>query len=315
MLYTDADFVTAAQLAESDKDVARIAIVESITIATVISRTLGRAGQDLLSQAMSHGVIGSAGLSGNHLARVLNTGQSMNAPVIRLGQVVVHSLSPGYESPLATWALFRILEEFYLEAMSRKPQDDYFSDKAESYRDRGRNAWRVAASQGIPVVLVPIPCPGAVHEPDSGTWSVANLSAVTAGSGAQQVLTVAITYVGDAYVSATDQGNAESGLSAQATITVAANKVLHIDIASLHPPTGSVSVGTSQNQWVNMAAVGWNVYVSVTGGIFYLQNASPIPIATKSYQLTGAAAVSGSQSGNGQFPDMNVTIQRRLNRA
>jgi len=56
-------------------------------------------------------------------------------------------------------------------------------------------------------------------------------------------------------------------------------------------------------------ATGWNVYVAGADGVFWLQTAQPLPLATMSVTLS-VIANSGVQAGTGQIPDAALTMQR-----
>jgi hypothetical protein len=167
------------------------------------------------------------------------------------------------------------------------------------------------------VVLIPLPCPGALREFDAGTFGDSNVSAGGAGShDAGGDYRMAVTWVGQSYVSPAKKANAESAGSAKVSITTAAGELLTVSIAGLTPPTlDPPAVGTAEGLYTRMPAVGWNVYVGAATGELYLQNAAPLPLATTTYTLADAPVLSGSRLEPGQFSDYSFAWQHMLQRS
>jgi len=172
------------------------------------------------------------------------------------------------------------------------------------------------------VVIQPLACPGAVREFQAGTWGTANLSGTGSGSTetGNPAYDVAITWVAiPGYISQVNRGNSESAPSATATgFNVPAGQFLTVSIASLNPPTGTIpsAVGTASGIYTPLGATHWNIYAGKTGGTLYLQNPSPIPVATQSYALTGVVQqVNSNPVWVGQAPDYNYAFQNMLFRA
>jgi hypothetical protein len=47
----------------------------------------------------------------------------------------------------------------------------------------------------------------------------------------------------------------------------------------------------------------------------WLQNATPIPIATKSYSMSALPVLTGNLMGAGQYADLNLFFMRTISRA
>lgn len=267
---------------------------------------------------------------------------------LRMGQIVMNDLYQGdilpgsaLWGPLRTWLTYWAITLGYRHLTGRVTQStDRYQQNYNNYRRYvGGEKWNILASTGLPYVRVPLPAPGAIFEQGSGRWTAANLSQVVPGSGspAGGNFYVAITWVAQGssngsglYVSPLKTGNAESGPSQIAptlnttllSTTISSGNVLSIDITSLNPPTGTVNpaqasiTGVSQG---TMIATGWNIYVGVGDGgnppaYLYLQNSTPIPIATKTHALTGDPVLSGYTMGAGQYPDANMGIPNTMMR-
>jgi hypothetical protein len=174
---------------------------------------------------------------------------------------------------------------------------------------------------GVPIVGRPLAAPAANTDNYGGTFSANNLTLVDGTNPSFiQPLRIALTYVdaSDAslYVSADAPNNAESHRSPLASITPQTGKVVQVSIASLVPPDGKQHPASALLHLIApLKATHWNVYCSVNGGIFYLQNAQPIPISTLTYTLLGTPQTSGHVLRFGQYPDRHLTIQKTRQRA
>lgn len=312
MLLTDDVLISQADLVTVDSEVTDVATAESITIDGTNGLSWKAHGEcaDFLLSAMQSfgGPLGGPTISGTHLAHVYNTGggYAVRIPRIQRHQIVTHSpLNASLWSPLKRWAIQKALVLFYRSAFNRNVNDRYASKLEEYERALRMDYWPALKSNGLPVVVTPLSAPAAVFEPNSGTWSASNLSSVPGGATAQTAYYVAITYTGSGYVSASSKGNAESAPSQKLQFTVPLDELLKIDITSLVPPTGAQDPSTLvYGAYSPMAATGWNVYVGSNDTDLYLQNASPIAIATKTYTLSAAPTLSGTRLQLGQFPDL-----------
>jgi hypothetical protein len=89
-----------------------------------------------------------------------------------------------------------------------------------------------------------------------------------------------------------------------------------VTIAGLNPPNGQAPINVALGQGIVVPgnASGWNLYVGQSGQTLYLQNSTPIPIATQVYTMSGAPTLSGYPLLAGQYPDQYLTLQRMLMR-
>jgi hypothetical protein len=318
MTLTDSDIITQADLVGVDPEVDKTAPNESIDVPTAI-----RLGMESVIHTIStryqgfSGYLMSPGSSAGHNAAVMNTySTAVSRPRVRPNQVVGIGPDPARRE-MHTWIKYASLYAFYRSAYHRKI-DDRYEKKMLFYGLENNQARDRLDATGLPVVLSPIPCPGAVRELNVGTWGAANVSA--GGSGSTEPggrsLDVAITWVGAGYVSAAKPANQESAGSPMLTQAMLASQVVSVNIASLNPPNGLIGmIGTADGVFGQIPATGWNVYVGLFDQVMWLQNASPIPVATKTFTLPNAPVLSGSPLGYGQFPDYNFASARMIQRS
>ncbi len=319
MTLTDSDIITQADLVAVDPEVAKTAPNESIDVPTAI-----RLGMESVIHTIAmryqgfSGYLMSPGSSAGHNAAVMNTySTAVSRPRVRPNQVVGLGPDPARRE-MHTWIKYASLYAFYRSAYHRKLTEDRYEKKMEFYGGEQNQARDRLDATGLPVVLSPIPCPGAVRELNVGTWGAANVSAGGSGSTepGSRSLDVAITWVGAQYVSPAIPANQESAGSPTIAQAMLTGQVLSVNIASLNPPNGLVGmIGTADGVFGQIPAIGWNVYVGLFDQIMWLQNASPIPVATKSYTLSNAPVLSGNPLGYGQFPDYNFASARMIQRS
>lgn len=326
MLWTDSHtWINTQDMVGIEPEIQKVALTEQIRLDGsdgMIRRGMTEAALALTSLMQSfdnlYAMSSGDGITFAHLAAVANTGTGgvFTRQRALLSQIVVHGAYTGYNSVLRQWVAQKILATFYASAVERKmAASDRYSQKLDRIeRDLTYRYEGYLMNTGIPIVAVPLPCPGAKLEPNSGTWSSANVSAVAGGIATSAAYDVAITYVGSKYKSQTDQQNSESALSEIVRFTIPDSSRLSISIASLMPPTFTQQGATLQfGGYTRMAAAYWNIWVGAAGGTLYLQG-SPIPIGTTSYTLTGAPVLSGYTSHNGQEPNGNMLLGRSLGR-
>lgn len=325
MLFTDSDIITADQIAVLDPECKAVAASEKPSIVlegdnSIIRHTIDEAGNQLESKYQNFsGYLISPGINLNHAAAVMNIlSTAINRPRMRLNQVVAVPPDPT-KSALQRWLEAYALRNLYRAAFARfSKNEDRYQKKFEFWDSEAQTAWSRLISQGIPVVLQPLPCPGALREFGAGLFQD---GAVTAGgSGSTDPgdrYGVAITWTGSAYVSPSNKNNAESAGSARVFVTTTAGQLLSVSISALTPPGATLpAVGTADNIYTQQAATGWNIYASGPGASgMYLQNASPIPVATKSFTLPDKPVLTGPILTAGQFPDYNFAFQNMLHRA
>ena len=322
MLFTDADVITTDDLIVLDPECTKVATAESITIdgySSIIRHALEEIGNRLMNLYQNYsGYYVSPGMNLAHVAAVNNIGStSVSRPRMRLNQVVALSPDPS-QRHFKHVLEYKSLRLLYRAAFARfSKQTDRYQRKMDFYDGEEKSAWSDLLSVGVPIVLVPLPCPGAIRELGAGTFNAAAVSASgSSSSEAGNTYDVSITWTGADYQTPLVRKNNESAGSAIVTHTVAAKQVLTVSIAALTPPTISpANVGTADGLYTQMAATGWNVYVGLAGETQYLQNATPISVSTTSHTFTDAPVLSGYAIQPGQFPDYNFAYQRVFSRA
>lgn len=327
MLFTDSDIITAADLLAVDGEAQRVASSEQPPLAlegagSIIRNAVEEAGQEIRARFQNFsGYLVSPGINVNHVAAVLNIlSTAINRPRMRLNQVVAWDPDPA-KGLFKNWLRYRALFQLYRNAFSRFLKNtDRYERKMLLYEDQAKTQWSRLTADGIPVVLIPLPCPGAVRELGAGTFGTSNVTVGGSGStepGASYV--VAITWVVQpAYVSASNKGNAESAGSAQIAAAPTIGQRITVNTIGLNSPSSTLpAVGTADGLYTQMAATHWNVYVgaSTAGSPLYLQNGTPLPLSTTSYTLTDKPVLSGAVLTPGQFADYNFAFQNMLHRA
>jgi hypothetical protein len=322
LLFTDSDIITPGDLAVVDQEVITDATALNVTLSgpgSIIRRAVEEAGTEITAAFQNFsGYLVGLGISANHVAAVLNTlTTAINRPRARLNQVCALDPDPTHLH-MKRWLEYRALTGFYRSLYHRKVEDR-FEKKMNNYRAEANFAWSNLTSNGLPIVLQPLACPGALRELGSGTWGPSNVSASGTGSSEiGHVYDVAITWVNSqGYVSWANNGNGESAPSAIVTLSAITRSVLTLALAGLNPPNGTIpqNLGTADGIYTPQPATGWNVYVGITGQTLWLQNATPIPIATTGYTLADAPTLTGNPMGQGQHPDYHFAFQQVLWRA
>lgn len=323
MLFIDADPIQAADLARVDPEAVDVAGTLEIPLTGdggIIPQATTEAADLLLAALQSFSNYpGGAGLSGNHMAAVYNTGTGAQQSRYKLYQVAVdNSDYPAMRSPIQTWMLYLTLALFYRSAANRKASDRY-ARKYEQYAQDTRLAWGRLQQKGIPVVLTCFPAPGAVYYPNAGIFGAGQVSAVSGAGSFAGTVSVRVCWVDTVNYDATkpDRGNAESGPSAAIPLDIPAGYLVRLDITKLTPPNGiPAPVGISSGTVPVAVAGGWNVFVSSDdSGVYYLQNSSPIPVATKTYTLAADPVTGTAVMRPGQYPISNVYFFDQINRA
>jgi hypothetical protein len=322
-LLTDSDIISTADLQAIDPECVKVASSQNppITLSgvpSIIHQTLAEACSDITARFQNFtGFLVSPGVNLAHMAAVSNVlSTSISRPRMRLNQVVATGPDPSRQD-VKLWLGFSALRALYRAAYARfTKEQDRFARKMEFYELEESRLWTNIRSSGIPIVLVPLPCPGALREPNPGTWGAANLAhGGSSSADPGSIWYVAITWTGAPYISPTVTGNAESGPSASETVTVLAKEVITVSISTLNPPgVTPTNVGTADGLYTQIQATGWNVYVGASASLMYLQNAAPIAIGTTSYTLADMPVLSGPIMGSGQWADYNWAIQNVLQR-
>lgn len=306
-LLTDSDFLTQSDLAAVDPEIPEVAAAELITVEgpQSIVRTAWEECANALTEKMQ--LFGAGNLTG------VSTFGSPR-PRLLLTQIVASDRYAGKLSLLQRWMLYYALGVFYRAAGARTVNDRY-PLKRETWEAEARKHWKSLVTSGLPIVHEALPCPGAVHEYNSGTWA---LSIVAGGAGSGGTFEVAITYADIArYVGPTNKRNAESGPGSRLALNVPASNLLRVSIAGLVPPSAATLYGgtPASGSFPALTATHWNVYAGAPSGTLYLQNASPIPVGTTEYTFAGDPVLTGYPLETGQVPDANfqfTTFMQRI---
>ncbi len=315
MLWTDAIFITSADLASVDGDIIPAAGSESITldgINGICQRSIEDSGLFLMSKMMGFaGFLAGTTLSANHLQAVFNIGTpAVQRSRILPDNIVVSGPNATYWSPLKIWAVHKALAYFYNSAANRNmAQMDRYAAKRDNFKKAIKaEHWPLFQGLGMPVTYKPMPAPAAVQAHNAGTFTISQVAGAGVATGSYDV---AITYI-DQSVPA----NNESNPSAVVTLVLTSGHLIKADITKLVPPNGMGSPADISRCIITpLNASGWNVYVGLTGQTLYLQNATPIPIAIKTYTLAADPTSTLAAVGLGQYPDQYLTIPDLMNRA
>jgi len=320
MLWTDRIFITEQDLLRMDAEVASVSTSEDITL-TGRNGNIRTAIEETALELMKNitvfgGIFGTGDVSSNHTAAVMNIGLGNPARLkASLQQVVVSGENFDSANWIKLWALHHALRIFYRGAMNRTTRDRY-EDKMRFYASEiTRRIEPTLFGLGLPLVLRPLSAPTAFFERNAGSFGATNLTNVADAAGTlNETVNVAVTYLsasGDGrYVSPTNKGNSES-------CSCPSGYVLSVDISTLNPPDGTQPLSQQLSCVISpLAATHWNIYVGQENSEdLYLQNASPIPIATTSYQLTADPQFEGYVLDPGQYPDRIMSIVKKRQRA
>lgn len=330
MLFVDRMFVTLNDLNVVDQEIADLSAKNNIpmgdTDSSLLRASVLSAGEELLShlQGFSGYLIGN-GCNSNALAAVLNiSSTAINRPRLLLNQLAVVEPNIARQA-VHRWVKYRALFEFYRALFHRRTSEERFAMKMDMYRDETKRNWGILKGRGIPVVMNPLSCPGAKWDYGAGIWGPSNVTIVSNIVGAGGSFKVAITYCSlPPYVSLSNQVGAESCYSLPITIDVATGNVLSVNLTGLNPPSGvmAVAIGTAEGVYPPLPATHWNVYIGLKDGDgsasnpLYLQNLTPIPIATTVYALSADPVVTGLNVANvGQPAQFDFSYQSVVSRA
>lgn len=326
MLWTDGLFVSVNDLLQIDSEVEDVAEAEEISISGrygAIATAITEATQPLHEMLVAFGgYLGGGDVSPNHIAAVMNVGLGSAVRYRALpNQIVVSGETDLVWGHMRKWVSHLALSIIYRNANNRTVKDRYES-KMRAYKSEINRSILPAVRQlGIPLVIRPLSAPGALFERNSGDWDESNVG-TTAGSGTldDQVVEVAVTFVdmtdASLYVSSTVKHNAESAGSDKIKVMLTTGNVVTVDISSLNPPDGTQPRSLQiMCVMAPLTATHWNVYVGKSGKNLYLQNGTPIPIATKVHTLSGDPTFSGSILDSGQYQERRISISNLRQRS
>ncbi len=267
------------------------ASAQEIDLTASIRRGIEEAGRYLEANMISFSTyVSSQDLSSNHFNAVHYTGTQPNARRrFSLEQIVVDGRNANY------WSA----------------EDDRYEAKYDMYKLRDeREMWPLFKDTGLPVVTRPMPRPAAAQARDGGSWT-ASLADLMGGS-LNIAVKVAVSFVDQTlYVSPTNAKNGQSALSDSQTVVLATGKGLTVDVTDLTFPDGTLPPEQMARGFIDpLVASGWNIWVGTTTGPMYLQNASPIPAATKTFTFSADPIFAGFKSGLGQYAEAYYTIPK-----
>lgn len=325
MLFTDGPFITPEDLNSIDGEFIELARDNGILVDgssnSLLTRSTLAAGAELTAKIQNFsGYLVGVGVSSNHLAAVLNVlSTAINRPRMFLQQIPVTEPNPT-RMAVIEWVRYYCLYHFYQNMFFRNVKEDRFELKMKHYEREKKRRWKELSGNGIPVVLSPFSCPGAVWDYGSGTWSQSNVtSASTLASTAGGVFYVTITWVQlPSYGGPTNPNGNESGGSVPMPSAIGPNEVISVNLSNLNPPTGLMqpAIGTAQGVYPPQVATNWNVYVGNSPtGPFFLQNQAPILITTTTYNLASDPVLSGPIQNPGQPAQYDYSVQNMLWRA
>lgn len=314
MLYTDAPFITEDDLIKIESEIPNVAQVSDIDLDDHIQLCIDEFGDWLQAQQVTFsGYIPPFNVPSTASYALVNTlTQASNRTRVSLSQILsTDGDYPGKWSPVKRAAVYQAVAKFYRQASSRKEVDRY-EKKWELYRKELAQVYMPRLKmRGVPIVNRPMAAPAAYQEVGSGTFGDSNLTSLNSIS----VLTgdphieIVVTWIdGRYYTSPTQNMNAESGPGPIATIQLHAGDFAVVDISTLNAPNGQYRPSAIANiPIVPLNASGWNVYASIAGGPFFLQNATPIDYATKTFTVN-PLVTTGSQLSSGQYADLWIPI-------
>jgi hypothetical protein len=303
-LFTDSDHVTQADMQAVDAELPQVTVPQKLTLEGPLG--IIRANWDecagLLSRALAH-----RSSPGMDPVMAFHT-RAISA--VQLHQV---TLAPQYAnsvSPWKRWLIYEALRRVYRAATQRNANNDRFEAKFLQYGEDADSSWRRACSFGLPIVNAPLSAPGSLHDLGAGVWSASNMTAIAQTATAERVLYVAITWS-----DSTATSNNESAPSEAIAIPLTSTQGVRISIAGLTPPgTAPHPSSRAGGYYATRKATHWNVYAGENVSDLRKQNASPIALATQTYDLTGALT-SGALVGDGQTYDILEPITNIIYRA
>lgn len=317
MLWTDGDFITAADLLSEESEIQDDADALDISLTGtngIVRRGIEEAGRWLENQLVSFTTyISSNDMSANHLAAVFYTGSVPNQRRrTTLDQIVVSGRNYQYWSEVKIWAVSWVLKKFYITASNRTKEDKY-STKRDYYTDRlVQEMWPSLKQSGMPIVYRPMPAPDGAQLRNPGTWT----ATATSGAGTTTAsYDVAISFVDSSRFTAEGSPlnqNGEGQPSQVQTVAITPGNVIQVNIQGLNLPNGAVSLSDIARGFVvPLNANQFNIWVGLTGETLYLQTPTPIPTSinqldagTGIYTLASDPVLSGySTAGANPTPN------------
>ena len=238
MLWVDSRLVSVEDLLSVDSEVKDIAEAESLVLTgdnSVINRGVDDAGS-VLRRHLNLGELPANDISLRDVVQPF-TGLGLARSYAGLAQLNLSGLSSHDWSPLKQYVVSKALQAIYRAAINRKDNDRY-QVRWDNISKDITTQWLNLKEDGLPLVLSPLVCPGAILE-RAGIFDENNVVLQNGAGTYDGAVLVAVTWVGEPYISPTNNGNAESYNSAKVTLALETGKLLKVDINNLTPPDGS----------------------------------------------------------------------------
>jgi hypothetical protein len=291
-LFTDADHVTAADLAAIDYEVADVASTHKLTLEgpQSICGTAWADCADALTAQFRQ--FGSGAVFGPFQAiNQWNWPAGTTQASTPLSSIVV-SDPLEKQSAIENWMVYVALAGLYRAVSNASGDKDRYQRKQKAYEAEAGRAWKTLSRIGLPVVSTPLAAPGATHERNAGAFRDQDVTAIVSGTRDAQQGEVAITYW-DAV------RGVESGPSRIVGFSIDVNSLLRVSRSGVTPPA---------------AATHWNVYASVLPGQPLTRQAQ-VAIASATWTAAAAIAASATQLGPGQLPERHIAFSNFWQRA
>lgn len=317
MLFTDRIFVTVEDMEHLHGKVQNVATDASVTLAGaggLIDRTIRECGAILHSRLLSYtGSIVGSDTNGPHMGAVLNIGAGGSSQRLKLAQIVLEHKDLGM-SPVRDWVTLVCVRNLFRAALGRGNDDSRYSDLFKLHNNEARQKLMDLAVYRLQAVNAPLFAPGATGIPGTGSIVAGNISTTADdGSWPAGAYFVAVTFVGEDYVSPTDKNNSESASHAALTKTVVLNDSLTVDISNLVPNPSGEALPIGFRSMPKRTADRWMIYASTNRNELRLQ-AGPTDLTTTSLKVTAFDAA-GAILDSGQYGDGFVPIPNRFSRA
>lgn len=314
MLITDAPYIEQSDLESIDSSVSDVATAEEIDLPTHIQVCIDEFSDWLQAKQITFsGYIPPFNVPSTASYALVNTlTQASQRTRASLSQILsTDGDYPQKWSPLKRAAVYDCLYKFFRQASRRKEIDRYERRKEDYLEEFNRRYLPLMKRRGIPIVNRPFPAPAAYQEIGTGTFDDSNLSRANdiATINGDPTYEIVVTWVDSQFYQSSSQNqNGESAGGPIASIVLHAGDFAVVDISTLNGPNGQYKPSAIANIPITpMNTTGWNVYLSVAGGPFYLQNSTPIPYATKTYEVD-PVVTSGFALTNGQWADIWIPI-------
>ena len=313
MLWTDRGSIIGMQdLTNIESEIPSVAASEGIDVNVVLAQAQLEVIDKIDSITVKFSSFGSNGsVSNNHMMAIRGR-TATNRQRVRRGQIVTQDFD---RHPLINWIAYETVVLFYRTAAGRSSAiADRYRDLYKQFGNELRTKYYPRFfEKGLPIVTQPLPCPGAVGERGSGTWTAIPATKTGAIGGTYDV---SITYINSPIYlgpSMMKKMNGESAPSSPITVTTGTNQAISSSIVGLAPPDGTANISDYSHTFAPaLTATHWNIYAGLTGSTLYLQNVVPIPLSTPTYLLPSDPILTGYAADLGQVSDQTLFLTNTL---